>query len=110
MFEVAPDTEKGGGMDELSLFFEHMMRDAFQCSRWGYYFVNADFHRNANNHEDEYPAIMICALFILAERKDKHEDLYRKCLQKLKTNHTLACADEVLQNLQNEGVVFSLLW
>lgn len=95
-------------MDELSVFFEYMMRDAFKCGRWGYYFANADFHRNANNHEDEYPAIMICALFILAERKDKHEKMYRHCLEMLNKKHTVTCADEVLQNLQNEGVVFSL--
>ena len=91
-------------MDESRLYFEHMMRDAFQCGRWGYYFVSADFHRNANNHEDEYPAIMICALFILAERKDKHEKLYRDCLEMLNKKHTVECADEILLRLQDKGV------
>lgn len=55
---------------EIRLVFEHLMCDAFKCSRAGYFFANADHFDNADKHLEETFAVIACAL-IIKRQEDK---------------------------------------
>ena len=92
-------------MEELSLVYEHLMKDEFKCNRADYSFVNADFHRNALKHETEYPLYVKCALIIRLNNGAHHKDELTKAIGILEDSPTIQNADEVLFNLKSSGII-----
>ena len=89
---------------EVSIFYEHLMEKAFNCKRFDYLFVNADFYRNAKGHSDEYPAYMLAAMIVMSN-KYPNEAIYKECAKKLNECRNVETADEVLRELQEKFMV-----
>jgi fructose-1,6-bisphosphatase len=60
---------------DLRRTFEHLMCDAFNCSRAEYYFANADHFDNAEKHLEETFAFLLCAL-ILVKRQQEDKQVF----------------------------------
>ena len=90
------------------LEFEYILRNAFNCPRLGFGFVDAGLYRNPVAYDNKSNAIAIylqCALIILANRKDGNEAILTECAKMLDENTTTECAYEVINKL-NENNIF----
>ena len=62
-------------MNDYRLLFEHLMCTAFDCKRWDFSFVNADYF-NSMGRDAEVKTVVVCALLALShKRPDAKEQL-----------------------------------
>ena len=83
------------------------MRDAFNCERREYSFVNADYCDGAErNHPTEYPIYVKCALIILLKKGNRHEDELKKAIKSIEENPSVENTDSVLIDLSEKNILF----
>ena len=91
------------------LEFEHILRNAFNCPRLGYGFVDTGLYRNPDAYDNKSNAIAIylqCALIILANRKDGNEAILAECAKMLDENTTTECVYEVMDKLREHNIFY----
>ena len=94
---------------ETALEYEHILRNAFECDRLGYRFVDAGLYRNPDAYNKNCNAIAVylqCALIVLANRNDQNETILRECIKMLDENTTTECVDTVMDKLSENNVVY----
>lgn len=92
---------------EPRMIFEHLMRDAFNCERFEYPFVNADYSDGAKrNHPVEYPIYVECALIILLKKGNQHEDELNEAIKSIEENPTVENTDSILIDLSEKNILF----
>ena len=96
-------------LEELSLPYEHLMKNAFKCDNNGEYsFVHADFFRYAIKYPYEYPIYVKCALIILFKDENQykdHKDELKAAIQKLEKEPTIVNTDNVLIDLVTKEII-----
>ena len=91
---------------EPRMVYEHLMRDAFNCERREYSFVNADFFDGAKrNHPAEYPIYVKCALIILLKNGNRHEDELNKAIRLMEENPSVENTDSILIELGEKNIL-----
>ncbi len=93
-------------MNDISIIYEHLMKDAFKCNRSEYLFANADFQRNALNHKVEYPLYVKCALIILMNNDIRNKQCLKDAVNSLEENPTVQNADSILKSLSSKTIIF----
>ncbi|MBR3725142.1 MAG: hypothetical protein IKN11_07155 [Bacteroidales bacterium] len=89
------------------MIYEHLMRDAFNCERFDYAFVNADYYDGAErNHPVEYPIYVKCALIILLKNGNRHGDELNEAIRSIEDNPTVKNTDNVLIDLSEKKILF----
>ena len=92
---------------EPRMIYEHLMQKAFNCERFEYPFVNADYFDGAErNHPVEYPIYVKCALIILLKNGNRHEDELNNAIKSIEENPSLENTDSILINLSEKINLF----
>lgn len=92
---------------ETALEYEYILRNAFECNRLEYGFVDAGLYRNPDAYDKNCNAVYLqCALIVLANRKDGNEEILRECIKMLDENTTTECVDTVMDKLSKNNVVY----
>ena len=92
---------------EPRMIYEHLMRDAFNCKRFEYPFVNADYFDGAErNHPAEYPIYVKCALIILLKKGNQHEDELKQAIRLIEENPSVENTDSILIDLSEKNILF----
>lgn len=94
---------------ELSyrLLFEHLMRKAFDCPRWGVSFANADYYDSGIDKHPEMKAVVVCALLALSQKGASAKEQLREWAKALddKESDDLASIHEVLDKLHEANLI-----
>ena len=91
---------------EPRMVYEHLMRDAFNCERFEYPFVNADYCDYREEHSSEYPIYVECALIVLLKYKGRNEGELKSAIKKIEEAPTIENTDDVLEDLYNKHILF----
>ncbi len=90
---------------ELRLLYEHLMCDAFKCSRCDYDFVNADCYTNVLDHVNETAAYIKCAIISLSLTGEISEEIKTECLAMMDSDISADILDDILNRLYNQKVI-----
>lgn len=93
-------------MNDISITYEHLMKEAFKCKRAEFSFVNADYQRGASKHEKEYALYVKCALIVILKNSENHQEDYLAAIELLDNEPTAATADSVIRTLSSKGIIF----
>ena len=94
-------------MIDTRLVYERLMCKAFNCKRWDYSFVDADFYDAAEKrHPIEYPVYVKCALIILLKNGNINEKELKTAIDQLEECPTVEKADTVLLELNEKSILF----
>ena len=98
--ESLTDTNQTISM-EYRLQFEHLMCTAFDCKRWDFSFVNADYYGAGIDKHPEMKAVMVCALLALSQKRPDTKEQLREWAKSLDDKETYQLDDihEVLEKL-----------
>ncbi len=92
------------------MIFEHLMCEAFDCQRGGYFFINADHYDGATNHLEETASFMLCALILLKKKKVDKAELINELTDKLfdmhQNGYNLSLMNEILQKAFDNHIIY----
>lgn len=99
-------------MNDLRLIYEHLMLEAFKCSRASYCFANADVYDTATSRLDEVMAYVLCALVNLRNSSSKPttnpvlDGLIAKIQNDSISGWKSEQLDEILNELRTNKIIF----
>ena len=95
---------------ENRMIFEHLMCEAFDCQRGGYFFVNADHYDGATNHLEETASFLLCALINMKKKlPDKIElidELSNKLVDMHQNGYKLSIMNNILQKAFDNHIIY----
>ncbi|MBR3443087.1 MAG: hypothetical protein IKG96_05455 [Bacteroidaceae bacterium] len=99
-------------MEDLRMIYEHLMLEAFKCSRASYCFAKADVYDTATSRLDEVMAYVLCALVNLRNSSSKPttnpvlDGLIAKIQNDSISGWKSEQLDEILNELRTKQIIF----